>query len=349
MIESATPTVSVIIVNYNGRGVLTNALEAVFNTTYPNFEVLVIDNHSNDNSDVDAERLFGARKNFKMVRLNSNIKYSGANNAGFAHSSNRAKYLAFLNNDTRVKENWLSEIIRTMENDPSIGALQPVIMRMKNPREIDSSGFLMTPFGEIMPAKFHPPIIREVFYAIGAAIIVPRRVFATLGGFRPYFKDCCEETDLCWRIWLRGLRVVCLPKKLAYHWRGWTLRREYGSQGSPPELLTRFKLDMIFLNYSLRNIICKVPIAILGELIKALGSAAKASLRGDARATVWALRTLVGIVLLVFDLPYVVRNRALVQTKIRTVSDEALLARAFVRPTAIPMVFWGINSDLQLQ
>ena len=292
--NESMPAVSIIIVNYNGKGVLVNALESVFDTTYPNFQVIVVDNHSSDDSDLDAERRFGERNNFKLVKLNANLKYSGANNAGFAHSSKRAKYLVFLNNDTMVKQHWLLEIVRVMENDTSIGALQPVIMRMKNPREIDSAGWLMTPFGEIIPAKFYPRLIREVFYAHGAAIIVPRNVFASLGGFRTYFRDCCEETDLCWRIWLRGLRVVCIPKKLVYHSGGWTLNRVYGRTGSPPKLLTRFKLDMMLLNYSVGNVIRNVTIAIVGEVINALGGAAKGVLEGHPEEAMRRIEQLSG-------------------------------------------------------
>lgn len=330
------PAVSVIIVNYNGKDVLLSALESVFNTMYPNFQVVVVDNNSSDGSDMDAERLFGGRREFTLVKLNSNLKYSGANNAGFAHSSKRAKYLVFLNNDTIVKQNWLLEIIRVMENDPSIGALQPVIMRMNNPREIDSAGLLMTPFGEVVRAKLYPGLVREVFYAHGAAIIMPRKVFAALGGFRTYFRDCCEERDLCWRIWLRGLRVVCIPKKLVYHSGGWTLNRVYGRTGSPPKLLTRFKLDTMLLNYRFGNIIRIVPITILGELINAFGAAAKSALEGYPKEALRELSSFLGVVLVIFDLPYVVRNRSFVQTRIRKVTDEALLARAFIRPATVP-------------
>jgi hypothetical protein len=207
---------------------------------------------------------------------------------------------------------------------------------MRNPREIDSAGFLMTPFGEVVPAKFYPRLVREVFYVHGAAIIVPRKVFATLGGFRTYFRDCCEETDLCWRIWLGGLRVVCIPKKLVYHSGGWTLNRVYGRTGSPPKLLTRFKLDMMLLNYSFGNVIRNVTIAILGELINALGAAAKGALEGYPKEALRGLSSFLGIVLVIFDLPYVVRNRSFVQTKIRKLTDEALLARAFIRPATLP-------------
>jgi GT2 family glycosyltransferase len=330
------PAVSVIIANCNGKGVLVKALESVFNTTYPNLQVIVVDNHSSDGSDTDAERIFSGRKNFTLVKLNSNLKYSGANNAGFAYSLKCAKYLAFLNNDTMVNQQWLLEIIRVMENDPSIGASQPVIMTMRNPREIDSAGLLMTPYGETVPAKLSPPLVREVFYAHGAAIIVPKKVFATLGGFRTYFRDCCEETDLCWRIWLHGLRVVCIPRKLVYHSGGWTLNRLYGRTGSPPKLLTRFKLDMMLLNYSPGSVIRNVPIAILGMLIDALASAAKGALEGHPREALRGFSIFLGIVLAISDLPYVIRNRPFVQTRIRKVTDEALLARAFIRPFTLP-------------
>lgn len=334
--NESMPAVSVIIANCNGKEVLASALESVFNTTYSNFEVILVDNNSSDGSDVDAERHFGGRRSFTLVKLDSNLKYSGANNSGFLHSSKRAKYLVFLNNDTRVEPHWLSEIVRVMEDDPSIGALQPVIMRMRNPREIDSAGWLMTPFGEVVRARFDPRLIREVFYAHGAAIIVPKKVFAALRGFRTYFRDCCEETDLCWRIWLQGLRVVCIPAKLVYHLGGWTLNSVYGRPGSPPRLLTRFKLDMMILNYNFSNVLRYVPIAILGQLINALATAAKGSLEGHSREALLGFNSLLGIVLPIFDIPYIVRNRRLVQTSIRTITDEALLARAFIRPAAVP-------------
>lgn len=129
---------------------------------------------------------------------------------------------------------------------------------------------------------------------------------------------------------------MCLPKKLVYHWGGWTLNREFGYPGAPPKLLKRFKLDMMLLNYSFGNVICKVLVAILGELIDTLANAAKYSLEGHPKESLRAFGGLLGILLLVFDLPYVVRNRWFVQTRIRKLTDEALLARAFIRPDPIP-------------
>jgi O-antigen biosynthesis protein len=111
------PYVSIIIVNYNGRRLLANCLEALSKLTYPqkNFEVIVVDNNSTDDS------VTFIRKHFPRVVLiesSTNTGFAQGNNLGFSKA--KGEYIALLNSDVFVEPEWLNELLKVMD-DPQVG------------------------------------------------------------------------------------------------------------------------------------------------------------------------------------------------------------------------------------
>jgi hypothetical protein len=128
-----------------------------------------------------------------------------------------------LNPGTEVDKNWLCELIKVMEADRNIGAAQCKLMLMHERRRFDSAGVLIDCFGCVTSRGFQEKDVGqydkvdEIFCAKGSASAVRRSVLNEVGFFDDDYFVYYEDTDLSWRIWLIGYRVVFLPKSVVYH------------------------------------------------------------------------------------------------------------------------------------
>jgi O-antigen biosynthesis protein len=109
--EFSLPTVSIIVLNYNGKKYLDNCFDSLARISYPKsrFEVILVDNASSDGS------VAYVRKKYPWVNvtnLNKNYGFTGGNNAGVNIA--KGEYVVFLNNDVMVDKNWLTELIKVV-------------------------------------------------------------------------------------------------------------------------------------------------------------------------------------------------------------------------------------------
>ncbi len=113
------PFVSVVVLNYNGLRFLDDCLGSLARLDYPNdrFEVILVDNVSQDGSAEAAEKRF---PQFRVVRNSRNLGFAAGNNV--AMRASRADYVVLLNNDTTVDIQWLSRLVEAAEQDPKVGA-----------------------------------------------------------------------------------------------------------------------------------------------------------------------------------------------------------------------------------
>lgn len=113
------PTVSIIIVNYNGRQILGECLQSVFAITFPkqSFEVILVDNNSADDSVAFVARNFPA---VKIIRCDQNLGFAGGNSLGYKAAI--GKYIVLLNSDTKVDKHWLDELVKAAQPS-SVGAV----------------------------------------------------------------------------------------------------------------------------------------------------------------------------------------------------------------------------------
>ena len=144
------PSVSVTIVNFNGKDLLRRCLASLLTTNYPNFEIIVVDNASTDGSIELVKKLFGSYSFIKVVENRENFGHAEGCNIGARVA--KGKYLVFLDSDTEIKaggfisensehfyvpENWLLELVKVMENDESIGIAQAKMVLAKDSRLLD--------------------------------------------------------------------------------------------------------------------------------------------------------------------------------------------------------------------
>lgn len=211
-------SISIIIACYNGEKFITQCFESILHSAYTNYEVILIDDHSTDGS----HKLYKKYENNRKIR----ILYSDRNR-GLAQSNNiganaaKGSLLFFLNVDTEIDKKCLSTIDTFFKTNTDVGAAQPKLIRAFT-KKIDSVGHFLSPVGlpyEIGtgedPEKYKDEL--QIFGGKNAALVVRKEVFTKVGGFDSDYVIYGEDTDLCWRIWLIGKRVVFLPDADVYH------------------------------------------------------------------------------------------------------------------------------------
>lgn len=213
------PKASIAVLNYNGRRFLDVCLDAVLAQHLEGgFEVLLMDNGSEDGS------LEHVRERFPHVRplaLGRNRGYSGANNAAFAEAA--GEHVVLLNNDTRVRPGWLDALVRAAESDPEVGAVTSKLVFMQRPDTIQNAGSLILSDGSGADRGFGEPDQgqyekrEEVFGACGGAVLLTRKMLDDVGGFDETFFAYYEDTDLSWRMRLRGWKILYEPAAVVEH------------------------------------------------------------------------------------------------------------------------------------
>jgi GT2 family glycosyltransferase len=213
------PLVSVLIVNWNGKHHLGECLGSFHTQGFRNFEVLMIDNASQDGS-VDYVR--EQYPEVKIKRLSENRGFAGGNNEGIRISS--GKYVAFVNNDTKVEPTWLENLLEEAEKSPrSIGMWACKILLYDNPCIIDNVGLLIYPDGlgrgkgrlEMDQGQYDQK--GEALFPSGCAGLYRREMLDEIGLFDEKFFAYADDVDLGLRARLAGWGCGYVPTAKAYH------------------------------------------------------------------------------------------------------------------------------------
>ncbi|HTX88207.1 MAG TPA: glycosyltransferase family 2 protein [Bacteroidales bacterium] len=215
-----TPLVSIITVNYNHAAVTCELLESLRGITYPNTEVIVVDNGSPDEDpSVIGERFPEVR----LIRSPENTGFAGGNNLGIRQA--RGTYILFLNNDTEVAPGFLEPLVNKLESDPAIGAVSPQIRYFHQPDTLQFAGFKgINPYtvrgkGVAFREKNDGRFDRDTqtAYVHGAAMMVPVRVMREVGLMAECFFLYYEELDWSNRITRAGYRLWYVHDSVVFH------------------------------------------------------------------------------------------------------------------------------------
>ena len=230
----------------------------------PGAEIVVADNASTDDSVIVVANGFPS---VRLVQLDKNY--------GFADGYNKAlelvdaEYFLLLNSDVEVTDGWLEPLLSFMENTPDAVACQPKILAYDNKGYFEyagaAGGFIDRYgypycrgrlFNTIEEDKGEYDNVCRVFWATGAAMMVRRDAFRTVGGFDGRFFAHMEEIDLCWRMLARGGAIYAVPGSKVYHVGGATLNK---SNSQKTFLNFRNNLLMLYKNLpddELRSVMC---------------------------------------------------------------------------------------------
>ena len=289
--------VSIIIPHWNGIDILSECIDSLNNTEYSNFEIIVVDNYSSDES---VKWLKANHPKIKIIENDKNYGYAGGCNRGINNS--KGDYIVFLNNDTIHKKDWLSNLVTFMNKHPDCAAVQPKILNYYERDKFDYAGgagghmdILCYPFArgrlfleqEIDNNQYDDDA--PCFWASGTAIMVRKEFFLEVEKFDENFFAHMEEIDLCWRLQLKGHNIYVNPKSVIYHKNAVSL-----PMTSIKKLMLnhRNSLMMLLSNYKVLTTLYLFPIRYMLELVAILYALTKLDFRhmfGVIQAHLWIL------------------------------------------------------------
>lgn len=216
---------SVIIINYKTQKLTGDCLDGLFalgkkNGFWPNdLEVIVIDNNSADGSAEGLQAKYGGK--IKLIANQKNLGFAGANNQGAAIA--QGDFLFFLNSDTIISTDILSDCLELFRQDESLGIISPRLL-------LPDGSYQQAAFGNFpklkklifkrQQKKLEPKpdsSYLAVDWVSGCALMIKREAFAALKGWDENFFLYFEDVDLCRRAWQQQYRVaVCLSTSLVH-------------------------------------------------------------------------------------------------------------------------------------
>lgn len=226
---------SILIISYNTRELTLDCLHSVFEQTHaPTFELLVVDNASQDGS---AEAIAAAFPQVRLFALDQNLGFAAANNFAAEHA--RGRWVLLLNPDTVVLDRAIERLLAFAEAHPEAGifggrtlyadrSLNPsscwgrptpwsVFCQALGLNRIFSGSTLFNP--EALPG-WQRDTVREVDIVTGCFFLLRRSLWDQLAGFDPRFFMYGEEADLCLRARATGVRCLICPEATIVHYDG---------------------------------------------------------------------------------------------------------------------------------
>jgi GT2 family glycosyltransferase len=267
--SASTPSVTIIVLNYDGKGHLEVCLPSLEALAYPRVSLMVADNGSSDGS------IAYVRTHHPKVR----VAEMGAN-LGFSKAYNRAvpqtdtDYVVLLNNDTRVDPSWLTALVEAAERN-GVAAAASSIVDWDGSR-VDFVGGLPTAIGHSWQVDYGEPVgkdypERRLLFGCGGSVLIRRDAYLEAAGFDEDFFAYFEDVDLGWRMNLLGHATVFAPKAITYHrlhgtWGAW-------SHALRLRLYERNALAMICKNYGEEALSRVLPMAVALTLARNLEQA----------------------------------------------------------------------------
>lgn len=214
---TTSPFISVIIVNYNSGDRLRRCISHLQRQTFDNFDVIVVDNGSTDNSmdfsDVSSLRI-------ENIFSEDNIGFAAANN--LAAKRTKSEWIAFLNPDAYASAGWLEELTKAVQRYPDADAFGSTQIDAANNALLDGAGDAYFFAGAPYRGHFGWPVERlptegECFAPCAAAAMYRKKVFEELGGFEETFFCYGEDVDLGFRLRLSGRRAIQVKSACVEH------------------------------------------------------------------------------------------------------------------------------------
>lgn len=211
------PYLCVIIINYNSGECLSRCLAALELQTYNDFEVIVVDNNSTDNS---IKSLKNLPSYFKIIKNENNMGFASANNLAVGKS--QSSWIALLNPDAFPEPQWLEKLVVAINQYPKFKSFASVLVDDSDDKRLDGAGDVYHLSGLAWRGGHRRHVSElthggEVFSACAAAALYDRDLFNLIGGFDERFFCYLEDIDLGFRMRLRGESCLLVPDAIVRH------------------------------------------------------------------------------------------------------------------------------------
>jgi len=243
---------SIIIVNWNGGGLLTRCVETIVNSRPDaSYEILIVDNASEDDSlaQLKSSELLApliANQQLRIHNNSDNRGFGAANNQGFALTN--SPFVLLLNLDTEVRTGTIDTLMRTIKSDPAIGVCGPKILNADgtlqisaffNPPRVWHTVLSQLKLYHLLPRGIRGELLlgrhwdhdrqRTVPMLSGAAMLARREMIDQVGGFDERFHMYSEDTEWCWRITKAKWKLVFVPEAVLLHHGGESSKKRWSS------------------------------------------------------------------------------------------------------------------------
>ncbi|MEM2386626.1 MAG: glycosyltransferase family 2 protein [Candidatus Bathyarchaeia archaeon] len=315
------PMVSVVVINFKGTSQLEKCLNYLVRTKYPRYEVVVVDCLTKNIESWVKQRFPKVKK---VVHYDHDIGPSASHNVDKHVLNPESKYLAFLDNDAYVTDNWLTELVKAMENDETVGIAQAKILMACNEKLMDHAGIAIDALGtwhttKGLNADSFQNIV-ELFAASSAACLVRLDVFEKVGGFDPEYFIYDDDTDFSFRVRLLGYKVVLVPSAIVFHGgdparASLNLRKLWHS--------VKNRTYTMIKNYELENLWWRLVMYLFLTSLAGIGFVAVGRL-------LEAKETFRGVFYPLLNFKRILEKRTFVQSS-RKVKDSELFKQGFIR------------------
>ena len=330
MNEVEEPKISIVILNYNAGQLLLDCVESIKNTDYKNYEIIVVDNASKDNSHKECKKKF---PEIKLIENDKNLGYCEGNNVGLRQVE--GKFVVVLNPDTLVESKWLKELVKGYHKFGD-GIYQPKFLTTDNHKILQGTGNMIQLFGfgfspnrnVIDNGQFNKPEV--VGYASGTCLFTSTAILQKLGMFDSFLFAYHDDLDLCWRAAMQDIKSYYIPTSIVYHPPEgfsfkWTAFKYY--------LLERNRQYCILTHYSRKTYYKMLPALIIVEIGVFLFYLKKGVAISKIRATCSILK----------NLGYINEKYKKIQNE-RIVSDKKLI-KMFEDQILVPKIMDDQKND----
>jgi GT2 family glycosyltransferase len=238
------PKVSIVLVNWHGLRDTVECLESLQKITYPNYEVIVVDNDSGGDEAATIEERF--RDYVKLIRNPKNYGFAKGCNIGIRDALARdPQYVLLLNNDTVVTHDFLEQLVQVVESYDRVGIAGGKIYAYENPKVVWFAGgapidYLRgkTPSRQSWLDSGIFDETEEVEWVVGTFMLISRDVLETVGTLDDRFFFGWEDVDLSVRATKHGFKVLYVPGSVIWH-KGFSPGKEKRLSGKPVYYATR--------------------------------------------------------------------------------------------------------------
>lgn len=276
-----SPKVSIIILNWNQPELTINCVNSVLKQTYPDFEIILIDNASGDNSFQIFEKEFSRNGKVKLIKNKKNLGYAEGNNIGAKIA--KGEFVVIQNNDTLVEEEWLGELVKAIKREEKIALVTANILNVPSIEEIDEyrrlfskrSWWTLGFLGYGIDMKSRDGNRLPHTFAVNGCSFIYRK---NLVGNEPFDKDYfiyAEETKLSWLMRLKGYAVKIAPEAKVFHLHNITRKSDKNVDTYFTFLGERNKIMNWLTFYEKKSLIKLLPLYFLGLLFLNLSNPKK--------------------------------------------------------------------------